>query len=150
MLNDNDTKTITDLEALDDLLEDAKGPSTPAPGHLDRLKALINQGRPKEVHPSDQGRDPSWVADTVALCGDIAGYAKMFRLDKRDGHERSIDEVRRLLASLCRQRGTDAVFEMLIEWRGFRPTQLPKDVLATWSRLFNLPAGFFEPKAGAQ
>jgi hypothetical protein len=33
---------------------------------------------------------------------------------------------------------------MIMGWRGFRPSQLPREVLSEWSRLFNLPDGFFE------
>jgi len=150
------TKTV-DLSALDELLtsnrteEEANAKtnttsarSGPDPERLARLKALLNGGRKEEVHESDRECDPTWVADVASLYGEIAVHARMFRRDPTDGHERAPDEVRTLVANLVRQRGTSAMFDMIIGWRGFSPRRLPKEVLATWSRLFNLPQGFFE------
>lgn len=118
----------------------------PDPAAIQRLKSMVNGRRPVEAHPKDKGKDPAWVAEVVALYGDIAAHSRMFRLDPRDGHERIPDEVRTLVSHLCRQRGLDAIFDMLMGWRGFDPANLPKEVLVTWTRLFQLPDGFFEPK----
>jgi hypothetical protein len=136
--------THNDMMTLDELLDRPEPAAHPDPTFLEKLRARINSQRPMEVHALDQGRAPAWVRDVIALYGDIAAHARMFRRDPQDGHERTPDEVRDLVDRLCRQRGTDAVFEMILNWRGFRPSLLPKEVLATWSRLFQLPEGFFE------
>lgn len=136
--------TTDKMDTLDELLDAIPRGSDPA--FQTKLKALMNKHKAFEAHPLDQKHDPAWVKEAVALYGDIAAHAKMFRRDPRDNHERTPDEVRELVAHLCRQRGLDAVLEMLMDWRGFKPSALPKDVLATWVRLFSLPEGFFEAK----
>lgn len=140
-----ETKTNIDLSDLDELLEQPApvNATSPDPNRLERLKALINRDRPAEVHPLDRDRDPAWVASVVSVFGNIAGHARMFRFDKQTGKERTFDEIRGLVANLCRQRGVDAVFEMLMNWRGFKPTHLPKEVQIEFARLFGLPDGFF-------
>lgn len=91
------------MSALDEFIESSK-PKTvgPNPTQLERLKALINQERPIEVHPSDRDKDPKWVKDVLELFGDIAANARMFRRDPQDGHERTPNEVRLLVRNLSR------------------------------------------------
>lgn len=118
------------------------------PAFVGRLRDLLTKHRqqqqPMEVHDLDKDRDPSWVREAIELLGDVAAHARMFKRDPRDNHERSPDEVRDLVAHLCRTRGTDAVFEMVINWKGFAPSKLPKEVQATMTRLLRLPGGFFQ------
>jgi hypothetical protein len=158
MTQDN-KNTTPDLDALDELIDDLKqrraAPAAPvAPDQIDRLKALINQAQPQHrpvaVHPSDMNKDPTWVRDAAAICGDIAVHARMFLFDKQNNRERTPDEVRSLVTNMCRKRGTSGVFDLLLGWNGFRPTQLPKDVQDRWIRLLGLPEDFFVPNGGAQ
>lgn len=114
-----------ELNSLDELLEglsddkDERGddvPKEPTPKAVDdtleRLRARIRMGsQPNDlqVHPTDAGKPAKWVKEVAELLGDIAAKEGKFLYDRKDGHRRNADEIKRLIVNLVRTHGTDTV-----------------------------------------
>lgn len=104
-----------------------------------RLKARIDGGPPPfEPNLLDRDKDPTELAQQVDLLGDVAGHQRMFRRDRNTGHERTFDEIKQLVTNLCRQRGVDAIVEMVLLARYFRFDRLPEEMQSAVKRVFKL------------
>jgi hypothetical protein len=136
--------------ALNELLFEGKPlPRTDKESVLDgiaKLKAMLN--RPMDVHETDSKSDPGKLRQLVTVLGDVAVHGRMFRRDPRDNHERTPSEVRDLVAALCRRRGTSAVMDMVLSWRGFRIYSLPQETKDALTQALDLAADFW--KTGAK
>ena len=151
--------TNNPLDALDELIDDFKGKQTvarPTPFSADRLKKIADLKKringetvADECHESDRHWDPAMLQEIVSILGDVAVHGRMFRRDQLDNHERTPDEVRQTVAGVCRKRGTDATFEMVMNWRGFRLSSLPPEVKERFTRVLGLVEEFWT-KGGAK
>lgn len=145
------TESKTDLtnELVELLLSKPGDPKMTGKGSvldgIARLKAKLNAPI-LDIHETDCDHDPAKLQQLVRVLGDIAVHGHMFRRDPRDDHERNPGEVRDLVTALCRKRGTGAVMDMVLDWKGFRLHSLPQETKDALSQALDLAADFWKTK----